>query len=177
MGHSPHSIIKLKIEGNLDLEPVCVVELVDMSLNKLWYNYRVEKVINKTRLEDHHQYDLDYWLSKTPEERIAAVEALRLEYIRRCRRCATLGYNSHQGDGTQEHHPDGSRSQHTRRYRCSASFQKIPAGREGSDGTIPGTCSLSQHLIGSSSHGYCSVGIQLTRLRRSLDPHAHFSSW
>ena len=46
----------------------------------MWYNEHMEKVVHKVRLEDQDQRDLTYWLSKTPAERIAAVEALRLQY-------------------------------------------------------------------------------------------------
>jgi hypothetical protein len=39
----------------------------------------IEKTARKCRLEDHDQAreDLAYWLSKTPEERVAAVDFLR----------------------------------------------------------------------------------------------------
>ncbi|MDP3580837.1 MAG: hypothetical protein Q8S39_02810 [Ignavibacteria bacterium] len=37
----------------------------------------MEKVVRKISLKDKRNYDLEYWLSKTPEERIAAVEFLR----------------------------------------------------------------------------------------------------
>ncbi|KAF0143116.1 MAG: hypothetical protein Q8L04_07705 [Ignavibacteria bacterium] len=37
----------------------------------------MEKVVRKISLKDKRNYDLEYWLSKTPEERIAAIEFLR----------------------------------------------------------------------------------------------------
>lgn len=37
----------------------------------------MEKVVRKISLYDKRNYDLEYWLSKTPEERIYAVELLR----------------------------------------------------------------------------------------------------
>lgn len=39
----------------------------------------IEKVVKKRRLEDFSEIkeDLAYWLSKSPEERVAAVELLR----------------------------------------------------------------------------------------------------
>ena len=37
----------------------------------------MEKVIRKISLKDKRNYDLEYWLSKTPEERVAAIEFLR----------------------------------------------------------------------------------------------------
>jgi hypothetical protein len=41
----------------------------------------IAKVINKRKLPDLTEYaDLEYWLSKSPEERIAAVEYLRRQY-------------------------------------------------------------------------------------------------
>jgi hypothetical protein len=42
----------------------------------------IEKVVKKGRLEDLESpaNDLAYWLTKTPEERIAAVDHLRRQY-------------------------------------------------------------------------------------------------
>ena len=42
----------------------------------------IEKVVNKRNLKDSSSIveDLAYWLSKTPEERVAAVEYLRRQY-------------------------------------------------------------------------------------------------
>lgn len=40
----------------------------------------MEKVIRKISLSDKRNYDLDYWLSKTPEERISAIEILRQQF-------------------------------------------------------------------------------------------------
>jgi len=40
----------------------------------------MQKVINKTTLNDRSNQDLTYWLSKTPAERIAADEYLRLQH-------------------------------------------------------------------------------------------------
>jgi len=42
----------------------------------------IQKVINKRNLRDFSsiQEDLIYWLSKTPEERVAAVDYLRMQY-------------------------------------------------------------------------------------------------
>lgn len=37
----------------------------------------MEKVARKISLKDQRNYDLEYWLSKTPEERISAIELLR----------------------------------------------------------------------------------------------------
>jgi hypothetical protein len=37
----------------------------------------MEKVIRKISLKDKRNYDLEYWLSKTPHERIYAIELLR----------------------------------------------------------------------------------------------------
>ena len=37
----------------------------------------MEKVVRKISLKDKRNYDLEYWLSKTPEERISAIEFLR----------------------------------------------------------------------------------------------------
>ena len=37
----------------------------------------MEKVIKKISLKDRTNYDLEFWLSKTPEDRISAVEILR----------------------------------------------------------------------------------------------------
>ncbi|MCK9555767.1 hypothetical protein M0R36_08150 [bacterium] len=39
----------------------------------------MKKIIKKMRLEDKKD-DLAYWLSKTPEERIEAVEILRKQF-------------------------------------------------------------------------------------------------
>ena len=41
----------------------------------------MEKVVRIIGLHDH-QSDLIYWLSKTPQERLAAIEILRLQYVR-----------------------------------------------------------------------------------------------
>ena len=40
----------------------------------------MEKVIKKTSLKEK-QSDLEYWLSKTPQERLEALEFLRQQYI------------------------------------------------------------------------------------------------
>jgi hypothetical protein len=42
----------------------------------------IQKIVKKHRLQDRTttQDDLAYWLSKTPEERVAAVEYLRRQY-------------------------------------------------------------------------------------------------
>jgi hypothetical protein len=42
----------------------------------------IEKVVNKRDLNDFStiEEDLVYWLSKTPEERVAAVDHLRNQY-------------------------------------------------------------------------------------------------
>jgi hypothetical protein len=42
----------------------------------------IQKIVKKHRLQERTttQDDLAYWLSKTPEERIAAVEYLRRQY-------------------------------------------------------------------------------------------------
>ena len=42
----------------------------------------MEKVVRKISLKDKSNYDLEYWLSKTPEERFAAAEELRNRYKR-----------------------------------------------------------------------------------------------
>ena len=41
----------------------------------------MEKVVRIVSLYDD-QSDLNYWLSKTPQERLAAIETLRLQYVR-----------------------------------------------------------------------------------------------
>jgi len=41
----------------------------------------IDKVITKVRLEGQSN-DLSFWLSKTPQERIAALERIRQEYNR-----------------------------------------------------------------------------------------------
>jgi len=42
----------------------------------------IEKVVNKRNLKDFSSIreDLDYWLSKTPEERVATVDYLRRQF-------------------------------------------------------------------------------------------------
>ncbi len=40
----------------------------------------MEKVVRKISLKDKRNYDLEYWLSKTPEERISAIEFLRQQF-------------------------------------------------------------------------------------------------
>ncbi|MEW6654306.1 MAG: hypothetical protein AB1394_12700 [Bacteroidota bacterium] len=40
----------------------------------------MEKAVRKIQLKDKHNYDLKYRLSKTPEERITAVEFLRKQF-------------------------------------------------------------------------------------------------
>ena len=42
----------------------------------------IQKIVKKHRLQDRDttQDDLAYWLSKTPEERVAAVDYLRRQY-------------------------------------------------------------------------------------------------
>jgi len=42
----------------------------------------MEKVVRKISFKDKRNYDLEYWLSKTPEERFAAAEELRKRYKR-----------------------------------------------------------------------------------------------
>ena len=42
--------------------------------------YIMEKVIKVIGLHDQ-QSDLSYWLSKTPQERLAAIEILRQQYV------------------------------------------------------------------------------------------------
>ena len=59
----------------------------------------IEKVVKKHLLHEHNQdkEDLQYWLSKTPEERIAAIEFLRRqahgssERLQRVARVVKLG--------------------------------------------------------------------------------------
>ena len=41
----------------------------------------MERVVKIVKLRDQ-QSDLEYWLSKTPQERIAAIEILRQQYVR-----------------------------------------------------------------------------------------------
>ena len=41
----------------------------------------IDKVVTKVRL-DEQSSDLSFWLSKTPQERIAALELIRNEYNR-----------------------------------------------------------------------------------------------
>lgn len=40
----------------------------------------MEKVIRKISLKDKHNYDLEFWLSKTTEERGSAIEFLRQQF-------------------------------------------------------------------------------------------------
>lgn len=42
----------------------------------------IQKTVKKINLNDKEQLqsDLDYWLSRTPEERLSAVEILRRQY-------------------------------------------------------------------------------------------------
>ena len=44
----------------------------------------IKKIVNKQSLEEYRKYsiknDLNYWLSKLPSERIAAVDYLRKQY-------------------------------------------------------------------------------------------------
>jgi hypothetical protein len=40
----------------------------------------IEKIVKKKKLQDLLEDDLDYWLSKSPEERIQALELLRKQY-------------------------------------------------------------------------------------------------
>ncbi|MFH1197947.1 MAG: hypothetical protein V1720_19755 [bacterium] len=40
----------------------------------------IEKVVRKISLHDKRNYDLEYWLTKTPEERLIAGEELRNRY-------------------------------------------------------------------------------------------------
>jgi hypothetical protein len=40
----------------------------------------MEKVVHKYKLGEEPD-DLEYWLTKTPQERLAAVEQLRINYI------------------------------------------------------------------------------------------------
>jgi hypothetical protein len=41
----------------------------------------MEKVIHKYKLGEEPD-DMEYWLTKTPQERLAAVEQLRINYIK-----------------------------------------------------------------------------------------------
>lgn len=41
----------------------------------------IEKVVRKISLYDKRNYDLEYWLTKTPEERLAAIEYLRQQIL------------------------------------------------------------------------------------------------
>ncbi len=52
----------------------------------------IEKVVNKRDLNDFSsiEEDLVYWLSKTPEERVAAVDYLRNQYYRSTERIQNL---------------------------------------------------------------------------------------
>ncbi len=54
----------------------------------------IEKVVKRLRREeDTPQRDLEYWLSRSPEERLAAVELLRRQYhgrLPRLRRVARV---------------------------------------------------------------------------------------
>jgi len=47
------------------------------------FTQMIEKVVNNRNLKDFSSIreDLDYWLSKTPEERVAAVDYLRRQYL------------------------------------------------------------------------------------------------
>ena len=47
-----------------------------------YYNYMIEKVLSKHSLKDWSKIkdDLRYWLSKTPQQRIDAMEFLRRQY-------------------------------------------------------------------------------------------------
>ena len=40
----------------------------------------MEKVIKKISIHDKWNYDLEYWLSKLPEERISTIEFLRKQF-------------------------------------------------------------------------------------------------
>ena len=40
----------------------------------------MEKVIRKISLKDKRNYDLEFWLSKTPEERGSVIEFLRQQF-------------------------------------------------------------------------------------------------
>ena len=42
----------------------------------------IQKIVKKHRVQEHAttQDDLAYWLSKTPEERVATVDYLRTQY-------------------------------------------------------------------------------------------------
>lgn len=42
--------------------------------------YKMEKVVRKISIRDKRNYDLEYWLTKTPEERISAIEFLRQQF-------------------------------------------------------------------------------------------------
>ena len=59
----------------------------------------IQKIVKKHRLQDRAatQDDLAYWLSKTPEERVATVDYLRRQYYgnaARLQRVVTL-FNAH----------------------------------------------------------------------------------
>ena len=58
----------------------------------------IQKIVKKHRLQERTttQDDLAYWLSKTPEERVATVDYLRTQYYWKhnqtsesCSRCST----------------------------------------------------------------------------------------
>lgn len=42
---------------------------------------KMEKVVTKTKLKDQKN-DLDYWMTRTPAERLVALESLRNDYIK-----------------------------------------------------------------------------------------------
>lgn len=60
------------------------VRLPTFSLgSNAWQDDRMmQKIVKKHRLQDHTtvQDDLAYWLTKTPEERVATVDYLRAQY-------------------------------------------------------------------------------------------------
>lgn len=51
------------------------------SLKKKWYLTYMEKVVKIVHLRDSST-DLAYWLTKTPQERLAAIEILRQHYFK-----------------------------------------------------------------------------------------------
>jgi hypothetical protein len=51
---------------------------IAFSVFKFCYNQiMIKKVVKKSRLKESKNTDLEYWLQKPPEERVAAVDYLR----------------------------------------------------------------------------------------------------
>ena len=40
----------------------------------------IEKIIKKMKIQPHDPYDAGYWLTRTPEERLSAVEIMRRDH-------------------------------------------------------------------------------------------------